>query len=263
MKIALAVGINHFQQYPHLALQGCVNDAHTMAQLWMDFYGVKAGNIKTLVDGKATKAAIVRELERMVKEAKKGNAESLFFSLSSHGTQVPDCDGDEPDRADEAFCPTDLCERGDCWDPDHLITDDELQRILLDVPEGALFEIYLDTCHSGTGIRSLDLLPSRLVKFIPGPTVAAYCALVDRHARTFRELVRGKQHIVAWSACRSDQTSQDALIGNGWHGAFTYYFDEELRRTKNKIPRKELLARVRAELKKHHYPQVPQLECTA
>ena len=55
-------------------------------------------------------------LNSMVADAKAGKLNYLVFSMSSHGTQVPDRNGDEPDKADEAFCPHDLAQSGNQWD---------------------------------------------------------------------------------------------------------------------------------------------------
>ncbi len=76
-------------------------------------------------------------------------------------------------------------------------------------------------------------------------------------------LDKGVTHHILWAACRSDQTSADAYIGESWHGAFTYYFCKELRACKNDLSRSALLKKVRADLKAGHYSQIPQLECEA
>ena len=100
---ALCVGINNFKNYPGSALQGCVNDARDMASLLQQLLGFTAADIAVLTDAQATKAAIMAQLKAMVDGAKAGKYSYLVFSLSSHGTQVPDLSGDEPDRADEVL----------------------------------------------------------------------------------------------------------------------------------------------------------------
>lgn len=264
-KSALCVGINHFKHYPGSALQGCVNDARDMAGVLKDLLGFKSRDITLLTDAQATKAAILKHLKAMVDRARAGQAGHLVFSLSSHGTQVPDKNGDEPDKADEAFCPHDLAQAGDEWDPGHIITDDELHDLFSALPEEVVLEVFLDTCHSGTGLKAVDLLLDRKPRYLPPPSFAAFAGLEGRQAgglyRGF--LDRGVTRHILWAACRSDQTSADAHIANGWHGAFTYFFCRELRTSKNQISRAELLAKVRAGLKTAHYAQVPQLECAS
>src|SRR5690349_15928196 len=109
---ALCVGINHFKNYPSATLQGCVPDANNMSSLLQKLLGFTSSDITMLTDTQATKANIIENLKTMVNGAKAGKYSYLVFSMSSHGTQVPDVSGDEPDRADEAFCPTDLAQAG-------------------------------------------------------------------------------------------------------------------------------------------------------
>ncbi len=191
----------------------------------------------------------------------------LHSSLSSHGTQVPDLDGDEPDKADEAFCPHDLAAtlHGE-WDRDHIIVDDELHDLFATLPPNVLLEVYFDTCHSGTGLRALALAPGRKPRWLPPPSMKAFKEVEGRVSRgLFRSLLDKKitNHIL-WAACRADQTSSDAFIeeDNAWNGAFTYYWCKQVRSTQNKVSRSDLLNNVVNDLK-HHYDQIPQLECEA
>ena len=67
---------------------------------------------------------------------------------------MPDTSGDEPDKADEAICPHDLASAGNVWDPKHIIIDDELHDLFVQLPANVLLEVYFDTCHSGDGHQS-------------------------------------------------------------------------------------------------------------
>lgn len=262
---ALCVGINLFKNYPGNALQGCVNDANAMETLLNQYFGFTGSDIVKLTDSQATKANIMANLREMVDGAKAGKYTYLFFSMSSHGTQVPDTNGDEPDRADEAFCPHDLAEAGSTWDPDHLIVDDELHDLFIQLPPDVLLEVCLDTCHSGTGLKAVDFLLDRKPRFIPPPSLAAFKMVEGRRSRGLYKMFLEKgvvQHIL-WAACRPDQTSADAIIAGSWHGAFTYFFCKEMNATQNKVSRNEILKRVRADLASGQYNQTPQLECQA
>jgi len=262
---ALCVGINVFKNYPQATLQGCVNDAHDMEDVLKTFLGFGPGDITILTDANATKKNIMDNFKSMVADAKAGKLDYLVFSLSSHGTQVPDISGDEPDRADEAFCPHDLAEAGGVWDPNHVILDDELHDLLITLPKNVLVEVYLDTCHSGTGLRAVDLLLDRKPRFLPPPSLEAFRKVEGRVSRGLHKalLEKGFIHHILWAACRADQTSADASIAGAWHGAFTYFFCKELRACKNKLSRAKLLEKVRADLLAGHYNQTAQLECQA
>ena len=259
---ALCVGINVFKNLPGATLQGCVNDAHDMAALLKELLGFTDADIATLTDSQATKANIMKNLTSMVADAKAGKYSYLVFSLSSHGTQMPDKSGDEPDRVDEAFCPHDLAQKGSAWDPNHIIIDDELHDLFVQLPKNVLLEVYLDTCHSGTGLKAIDLLADRKPRYLPPPSLEAFLQVDGRRSRGLHEGLLDKElvHHILWAGCRADQTSADASIGATWHGAFTYYFCKEMRACKNKLSRLDVLKKVVADLKAGHYSQIPQLE---
>ena len=262
MKKALCVGINKFKNYHENDLSGCVNDAADMKLLLTKYMGFNPEEITTLTDSKATKTAIMKNLKSMVDGARKGKYDELAFSLSSHGTQIPDTSGDESDRADEAFCPHDLASKGNMWDPDHVITDDELHDMFTQLPENVPLEVYLDTCHSGTGLKAMEPLPDRKPRYIPPPSAMAF-KNIDMVPKMAQPLLSKAEEHVLWAACKSDQTSADAFIGGDYHGAFTYFFCKEVNDNKNQLSRDEVLKMVAADLKNGKYTQTPQLECDA
>ena len=264
-KRALCVGINNFKNFPSAALRGCVNDANDMEKLLKNLFGFQAVDIVKLTDTKATKTNIMKNLKEMVHGAKSGKYSHIIFTMSSHGTQVPDLSGDEPDRVDEAFCPNDLAQKGDDWDSNHIIVDDELRDLFIQIPEDVVLEVYLDTCHSGTGLKAIDLLFGRQTRYIPPPSLEAFKRVDGKRQRGLNKslLEKGMVQHILWAACRADQTSADANIDGEWHGAFTYYFCKEMNVSQNKLNRNEILEKVRKDLRAGNYTQIPQLECEA
>jgi hypothetical protein len=262
---ALCVGINNFKNFPSAALQGCVADANAMSALLQKLLGFQSGDITVLLDAQATKINIMSNLKAMVDGAKAGKYSYLVFSMSSHGTQVPDLDGDEPDRADEAFCTHDLAQAGNQWDRNHIIVDDEFRDLFIQLPANVLLEVYLDTCHSGTGLKAVDMLLDRRPRYLPPPSLEAFKQVEGKRSRGLARGLLEKSTVnhILWAACRADQTSADANIAGGWHGAFTYYFCQEMYACKNTLSRAQVLAKVRADLTAGHYSQSPQLECEA
>jgi len=261
----LCVGINKFANIPASNwLSGCVNDALDMAALLKDDYRFGARDIRVLTDAKATKAAVMDHLDELVRAAEAGRLEHLVFSYSSHGTQVPDLNGDEADRADEALVAYDMAEAGDSWDLDTVVVDDELHAMFDRVPDGVLVEVFLDTCHSGTGLKAMDLLPGRRPKFLPPPTPAGLDALVDRDPVSIvdeggRRRARASDGPVLFAACRADQTASDARFEGRFNGAFTYFLIERLR-NQGAAPRSTVAKDVRTRLRTQRFSQSPQLE---
>ena len=170
---------------------------------------------------------------------------------------------------DELICPHDMD-----WDGT-FITDDDLNSVFKEVPEGVVLEVFLDCCHSGTGLRSVGLEPP--------PELAAEHAIRNRYLApptdimlrsngeeqeigvvrfAERFLERASTYHILWAGCMAQQTSADAFISGRYHGAFTYYLNMHLRRDP-RVSRNTLLKKVRASLRHGGFSQIPQLELDA
>ncbi|MNW99058.1 Caspase domain protein [compost metagenome] len=138
-RLALCVGID---AYPDAAdqLGGCVNDARR----WSQALAGLGFEPTLLLDGKASHAAIEYGLRRLLKDCKPGDV--VVFQFSGHGTQVDDLNGDENDGLDEALCPVDFRSGA-------LFLDDDIGRILEEVPRDVNMTLFIDSCHSGTVAR--------------------------------------------------------------------------------------------------------------
>jgi hypothetical protein len=266
-RMALCVGINRFAHLPQVNwLNGCVNDADDMGRALVDLFGFRSKEIVTLTDRQATKARVMDGLATMVQRASSGSVSHIVFSYSSHGTQLPDVNGDEPDRFDEAFAAYDIAKTDHGWNPATVIVDDELRSIFAQVPAEVLVEVYLDTCHSGSGLRAFENVPGTTPKFLPPPTRDFGDAdsdeddlAVGRLAAPVRAAPRTPGNQVLFSACRSDQTASDATFDRRPNGAFTYLMLQAMRATPD-LTRAKLLTQLRRALKAGRYEQVPQLE---
>jgi metacaspase-1 len=280
-KRAICVGINKFANYPQFALNGCVNDANDMAALCKQVLGFKASEVTVLTDAKATKAAIMSALTTAVKDAKAGKISSLLFAWSSHGTQMTDTSGDEPDGKDEAFVPYDIAEKNGDWDPARIISDDEFHDLFGQLPANVLLEVYLDTCHSGSGLRGAEFgLHAPRARFVAPPSrqgvgrqaavsgftlgaraPAKKMSAAAKKAAAAASATDGLHHIL-WSGCKADQTSADAYFSGRYNGAFTYHYIKVLRATSNGLSRAKVVNQMRAAMK-GQFSQTPQLETSA
>jgi hypothetical protein len=258
---ALCVGINEFVNLPTGNwLQGCVNDAEDVAKWLTAKPAFNPSDVTILKDADATKKKILDALTGMLTEP---GVDHVVFTLSSHGTQIPNTDDDEEvDGVDEVFACYEIAAAGDDWDRDTVIVDDELRELFAKVDERVLVEVVLDTCHSGDGLRSIDLIPGRLPRFIPPPTVEGIRRVQSaQEPNRLRDLVK---HLptatrpVLYAACRSDQVSADAHFGGRANGAFTYNFLKAV--GDGKATRAKVISQVKAALAKGRFDQVPQLE---
>ena len=256
VKRALCVGIN---DYPirGMDLKGCVNDAQDWARALRDHYDFAAGDISVVLNGDATKRRMMTRLKTLVRNAKRGDV--LVFTNSSHGTYLPDEDGDE-DRFDEALCP---------WDcDDRLIVDDELRDVFDNLPAGVRLTVISDSCHSGSVTRALPpwATPTdkRRVRFLNlrllGLPEAARAR--DQRAKSRRRTARPESAMkeILVSGCRDTQYSYDAKIGTHYHGAMTYSALQALQASGWDTTYASWVPGINRRLKAGGFDQNPQLE---
>ena len=264
-KRAVLIGINKYQ-VPGADLRGCVNDVANITSALVDFYGFATQDIVVLQDTAATKKAIQREVQALVKRSKKGDVAVLHYS--GHGSNVPDDNGDESDGRDEILCPTDL----DWQDP---MRDDWLRQTLDTLKAGVNFTAIMDCCHSGSNTRAL-LPPDAPIKsrYLPSPW-----SLIDAEsgrralgrqvsqlrrsaprARKAKDIVNAELPELLITGCRDTQTSADAFINGSFNGALTYALVEAIRAAKGRLTYRQLHAKASAAVKKRKFEQVPQLE---
>jgi hypothetical protein len=250
-KRALCVGIN---DYPGTGsdLNGCVNDAKD----WKAALEARGYVVATLLDGAATRAAIVSKLTQMVVEAKSGD--NLVFTYSGHGSWLPDDDGDEPDGRDEMLCPHDIGQN-------QYLMDDTLAEIFGRKAEGVRLYFVSDSCHSGTVARFAPPLFPDAEKLHPRPRFLHPSTFVKddaelrriRRAASAPRATRQKYPALLFAGCRDVEYSYDAVINGRPNGAFTYVALQALKQ--DPATPQKLMAEVRDHLPTATYPQTPQL----
>jgi Caspase domain/N-acetylmuramoyl-L-alanine amidase len=139
-RLALCVGIDTYPEERD-RLNGCVNDTRR----WQDYLQSIGFRTERMLNGEATRKAILESLGGMVASAKSGDL--IVVQYAGHGTQVTDQSGDETDdSADEALC---------CHDfrTGRLVLDDDLKDIILTLHPAAALNFFFDSCHSGSATR--------------------------------------------------------------------------------------------------------------
>jgi metacaspase-1 len=250
VKKALCIGINNYNNEAQ-NLNGCLNDAKAWSTLLKDHYDFPTSNIKLLTDSKATKAAILKDLDNLLKGAKSGDV--LVFTNSSHGTYRADQNGDEY-RYDEALCPYDY--------QDNLILDDELRELFADFPRGVRLTVISDSCHSGTVTRAMpdeDVPDKRRVRFL-NPREIGLRELPDvRKAESSMYPESGMNELLL-AGCKSSQYSFDAQFGRKFYGAFTFAALRAIQEANYRLTYAGLFRKVIPWLEREGYDQAPQLE---
>lgn len=145
MRKAFIAAINAYQA-PYKR-QSCLNDAvdlHTTLQNKRGFT-----SFVTLLDGAATRAAIMAQLQALVGGAVSGD--SIFFAFFGHGTPG------------SGICPVDINPSTGA----NVIWDYEIGAVLAGKPAGVTVDVLLGCCYAGSGTRSIAE-PPKESKFLEG-----------------------------------------------------------------------------------------------
>lgn len=215
---ALCIGID---DYPTAPLGGCAADA----QMWHSALSELGFVSKKLLNGEASRAGILGELETIVRNSAPGDV--LIVQYSGHGTTVPDDTHDEEDGQDQALCPHDFAEG-------HLLVDDDVADVFAKLPNGVNLTCFFDCCHSGTITRFAvgDSTTPHDRTTRKARYVKADAKLIQRHRDFRHRLGRGVSsgprafsaargpagmREVVFSACRRDEVAYES----DGHGEFT------------------------------------------
>jgi hypothetical protein len=266
---SLSIGINAYGNGADLA--GCVNDALD----WSQALKARGAQAHTCTDGQATGQRIVDLMTELVATLRRGQTGVITYS--GHGTWVPDEDGDELDKRDEALCPVDLWDRG-------VIVDDELLGIFSRRPVGSRLIFISDSCHSGTVSRlagpllyhavdrratdqgwDVDTRPVRLARFLaPGTFLKG--ERLERAKATGRIVspAPGRTSALLLAGCAEVEYSYDTWFpqsdgGQRANGAFTRVALDTLARMPEISTYKNWFTEIRRGLPSQDYPQTPQL----
>jgi len=253
IKRALIVGVNKYDPSLGCDLNGCVNDANNIRRTLANTFNFGKSNITMLTDYNATKDNIISGLNDLISDVVEGD--QLVFYFSGHGSQVPDTNGDEPDRMDEILCPTDL----DWNDP---FTDDILAGIFKQVPVCAQLTFLCDSCHSGTVSRVSLPRGNGRARYLDPPLEVVESALgrdlpVNKIGQKALVGVSTQRHILM-AGCAEDNYSYEGRFDRVVQGAFTWNFCD-LARKRPKKPWSDIERRVNNRLRNQGFFQEAQL----
>ncbi len=146
---ALIVGIGKFAD-ASMNLPGIDLDVRLMQEV-ADLLGFE--EIRTLTDADATYDGFVRQFEQWLIEGTR-NGDRVLVYVSSHGTRVPDDNGDEKDKQDEVLVMHDSRQRDGKLE--RFLRDDEFSALLRRLPSRDVL-VLIDACNSGTVYKAIRL----------------------------------------------------------------------------------------------------------
>lgn len=226
--LSIHIGVNEVDENKYgtkAELKNPENDAATMAELAR---ANKFNVISTLLSKDATSEKVTAALKEAASQLT--NGDMLLFTYAGHGSQVPDKNGDEPDRRDETWVLY-----------DRQLIDDELHELFGTFAEGVRILMLSDSCHSGTVARQLPLFladpelertfdtsdPAEVRTRVRVLPQEAQFRNYQQEQQVYDEIQRSlpsldqqeiRADVLLISGCQDNQTSSD---GAGINGLFT------------------------------------------
>ncbi|SMH31854.1 caspase family protein [Azospirillum agricola] len=225
---ALVIGID---RYPHVSrLDGSANDARSMRDFAIERWGFKPNDVKLLIDGEATRSAILSALDAWLVSGTKPGDTVLFF-FSGHGYRVPDLNGDEAlrnpaDNQDEVIVAFDgRLRQGGGYEG--FVLDDEIDERLKRLKDRQVVMLF-DSCFSGTMTRGgggLDDGQAKVPIFEIDDAVKSVSLSDDRgQQRIVPDLTESQGNVIAFYAAGPDQVAQVNTRLAPRRGVFTEAF---------------------------------------
>ena len=200
-RYALIVGINHGFGRESANLGNCVANATAIHGLLLSGGRYLGVNVRMLLNEEATKTAVADRMGEIVDRARPGD--TILFSASSHGSRIPDRSGDETDALDEVICLAGCLAPGHDFESD-CISDDEIADWVSALPTEINIIGIPDTCHSGTGSRSLAL-----TRYLPNPDLALGAVGDGQTSRRLGRSIHAERRGVWMPACLASETAND------------------------------------------------------
>jgi len=263
---AFLVGIDQYVAVT--PLHGCVRDIRAVEALLRDRVGAGALSVEVLLDGEATREAIVAGFRQHLAKAEPGDV-ALFY-YCGHGSQEP-CPAEwaavEPSGRNQTLVSVDA-RVGEVFD----LADKEVNALLHEVARSgaAVFTIF-DSCHSGGMTREAGDA-GRLGEDagVPRMTAASRSRprtlddyLPEARAlyapeRLAREGVPAVRHL-AIAACQPSETAKEFPRTPPRRGAFTQALEESLSMLGPTATCAEVVNTIRVKVRHRASDQVPNL----
>lgn len=230
--------------------------------------GFADNHIITLIDSQATRNAIEQELSNLHNRIKPGDVVLVHFS--THGEQIEDDNGDEPDGLDEAIVTylsvapnksTDFSK-----DTAEYLRDDifgqyvQLFREKLG-PQGDVL-VLMDACHSGSGTRGQSKTRGGAQPLVSAQYKKSNTT--NPKSEVFKDA--GKQHVnlasyVVISAARAEELAFELLTeDNQSMGSLSYAFCKAIQQLENGITYRGLFGKIQSIIQTKIQGQHPVME---
>jgi hypothetical protein len=213
-----------------------------------------------MFDKQATRANILANLKTVITNAIIGDL--IVIQYSGHGTQIPDVNGDEPDRLDECWVPYDIYTNGP-------ISDDEIWKIFRSKQSGVEIIMVSDSCHSGTVARAFGRPSKGKAKYLPSATFlnnkneewnmpSGDPSFDNKDTAGMAVDDKSPWPVLLLSGCQDHEYSYDAYF-NKANGAFSYHALRQLKTLPKIATYLDWYQSIKQVLPSNDYPQTPNM----
>jgi hypothetical protein len=262
-RLALLIGVNKYQDPAIPRLAGSENDVRNWADVLTRRFGFAAGDVRTLIDEQATKAAVKDAFKRhLVAQATADTV--VVVAISSHGTQVFDESGDEKtDGLDESFVLYDS-HLNNGQGPHNQLIDDEVNELITQLNAKTKHVVFIaDSCFSGTVTRAAGvtraLPPTDRDKQLAAQRVGTSRGFVADAPETIKPEGGGARYVLI-SAASSTEEAHERQVGERSHGALTWFLTAALRHADADASYHDVFETVRQDVTAAFPSQHPQIE---
>jgi len=200
---ALLIGVANYQKVKGLPA-AILNDARDIAATLMSSYycGYEPGNVVTLLDGQATRAAVLSGLAELAARAGTDDTACVFFS--GHGAVVG-----IPGAEDSVLLTVDT----DLADIERTsISSDEFAQALSQIKAKRVL-VFIDACHAGGAAVSKTLTDGKGHEFKSGYSSNTFAKLATGSGRALIASCRAAEESAVFSDARNSVFTTALLAG--------------------------------------------------
>ena len=228
---ALIVGIDNYKdsQLDPEVLGASQSDVDRIHKLLTGPLGYKDGDIRILIDDKASRAAILDGVNAWLGEAKPG--ERVFFYFAGQGHFIKDAAAAKG-SVHQTIVPYDAVVDATAASPQitNVVIDDDLGAAFAKLA-GRTITVVIDSCHSGTVTRGLARVKKKVAS--RAPHLKAFTRSIEVEPEVAEEkavaappvAAPANIDLVTWSAVSASQVALiDGDNAPNYHGVFTQAF---------------------------------------
>lgn len=203
---ALLIGVGDFKNPRIRSLEGIDLDINMM-QTVAGYMGFKKSDIITLYNESATCSRVKKAFEEIARDA--GTNDKVLIYFTTHGSSIKDQNDDEEDGNDEVIVLYDTDVVSETLT--NALVDDDFYRYLRKIRSNQVLVI-VDSCHSGTGTKSLRSMTTNVVK---GQVKSFTYSGMGKGTRGFAAQAKERlDNYVSIAACRDDEESIASIQGS-------------------------------------------------